>query len=178
MFSQKIILVIAVCFLIVLSWIIFLILPKYQNLNIIQQNIKERNAELQNKEEYFTELYRVHDELENYEEELSKIDSALPSKLSMPSLFDFLQKASSQSGLFLQSISPIAKVASEKNSNIFKNTFSITVAGSYGSFKNLLSVLEKSARLIEVENISFSSPAETGSLFKFNLSLKVFSYQE
>ena len=39
-----------------------------------------------------------------------------------------------------------------------------------------LAIIEKSARLIEVEDISFQSPAEEGDPFNFNLSTKVYYY--
>ena len=51
----------------------------------------------------------------------------------------------------------------------------LVVAGSYSSFKNFLSTLEKTARMIELESISFSTLEEVGPI-DFNLRIKVYSY--
>jgi Tfp pilus assembly protein PilO len=54
--------------------------------------------------------------------------------------------------------------------------FSLELSGSYPAFKNFLAILEKSAKIIEVENISFSSPAKDDSAFSFNVAVKFYSY--
>ncbi len=149
--------------------------PKYQDFRALDKMIGEKEEELQQEEQYFSNLNQIKTELENYEEALSKINSAFPDDPSLPALFSFLQKASSQSGLILKGISPFASYISESMPNIKETQFSLQVSGSYSSFKEFVSILEKSARKIEVENISFFSPKE-GSLFLFNLGLKIHSY--
>ncbi len=172
---DSIIIVTVVCFFLVLLFGAGFFWPKYQALSGLQKGIEERTVQLQHKEKYFSGLKDIQAELKKYETELSKIDSALPSNPSLPSLFSFIQKTSSQSGLVLKGISPFAISAAEGAPKIKTIQFSLQVSGSYQSFKNFLSILEKSARIIEVENISFSSPEE-GDLFTFNLNIKVHSY--
>ena len=167
--------IITVCFLLVLILGIGLLLPKYQDLKGIQRTIEEKKAEIQYKEKYFAEIGEIKTELEKYETELSKIDSALPQSPSLPSLFNFLQEASSQSGLVLKGISPFTVAPVGENSDIKETEFNLQLSGGYSSFKNFLSTLEKSARMIEIENISFSLPIEE-ELFTFNIRVKIFSY--
>jgi len=156
---------------------VFLLFPKTQDLRAIRLEIGERNAELQSKEKHFSNLQETSKELEEYQSELSKIDSALPSDLSsLPSLFNFLQKASSQNGLILKNVGAFSVTVSEERPEIKEITLNFGVSGSYPSFKNFLSTLEKSARLIEVENISFSVPQEKETSFPFDLKIKVHSY--
>ena len=149
--------------------------PQRQDLKELQKNIKEKKEEFQQQEQYFSTLSQIKKELEEYDEALSKINSALPDGPSLPSLFSFLQKASSQSGLISKAIGPFAISFPETSPSIKKIQFSLQVFGPYPSLKNFLSILENSARLIEVENISFSSP-KTGTLFTFNLGIVVNSY--
>lgn len=167
--------IITICFLLVLILGIGLLLPRYQDLKGIQKTVEEKKAEVQYKEKYFAEIGEIKTELEKYETELSKIDSALPQNSSLPSIFNFLQEASSQSGLVLKGISPFTVFSVGKDSNLKETKFNLQLSGDYSSFKNFLSTLEKSARMIEVENISFSLPIE-GELFTFNIRVKIYSY--
>lgn len=152
--------------------IIFLIFPKYQNLNSLKKEIFEKEDELSSQEKYFETLRETSEELKKYEDSLSKVDTALPKNPSLPELLNFIQKTSSQSGLSLKGISPA--VTSPLEGEIKETRINFLLVGSYSDFKNFLSILEKSARLIDIENFSFSSPKE--GQFNFNLAIKVYSY--
>jgi Tfp pilus assembly protein PilO len=65
----------------------------------------------------------------------------------------------------------------KENQKINFLPISLEVAGSYAGFKNFILKLEKSARLVEVENTSFSYPErEQKEGYIFRLGLKVYSY--
>jgi len=168
-------LIIAICFLISLLLGALILWPRLQDLKKIQASLRDVSSELQYQEQYFSQLAEIQNKLGKYEEKLSKIDSALPDNPSLPALLNFLQKASAQSGLVLKGISPFTVSSAGNNPNLRKTQFSLELSGSYSSFKEFLSTIEKSARLIEVENISFSAPKE-GDTFTFNLRIKVYSY--
>lgn len=168
--------IITINLLIVLVIGVFLIWPKYQDLRTLRLEIREKGAELQYKEKHFSNLKEISEELKKYQEELSKIDSILSSDPSLPSLFDFLQKASSQNGLILKNLGSFSITTSKENPAIKEIRLDFTLSGSYFSFKNFLLTLEKSARLIEVESISFSSLGEKETSPSFNLKIKVHSY--
>ncbi len=174
-FLDSLPLVIIICFFLTLILGVWFLWPKFQDLREVQKNIKEKEEQLQSNEEYFSNLKEIKISLEDYQGKLSKINSALPDDPSLPSLFNFLQKASSQSGLTLKGISPFAISSSEEFPTLKEIQFGLKIIGSYSSFKNFLSTLEKSARLIEVENISFISPGEDEP-FIFSLIIKVYSY--
>lgn len=153
---------------------ILLILPKQEDLNFLQKKIREKRVELQSQEEYLISLARIVSELKNYKIQLSKIDSALPEDPELPALFDFLQKSASQAGLVLKGISATPITSDLEITDIRETQLTLVLSGSYFSFKNFLSTLEKSARLIEVESIFFSLVEE--GPFDFNLQIKVHSY--
>jgi len=161
---------------------IAVVFPKYQNLNLIQLKIKEKEAELQSEKEYFSNLSEISEKLKEYEESLSKINSALAAEPRLPALFNFLQIAASQNGLVLKKIAPTLPgplkeelVEEGLSPEIREVGINLAVAGSYSSFKNFLSTLEKTARMIELESISFSTLEEAGPI-DFNLRIKVYSY--
>ena len=174
---------ITIFFLLSVLLIIFLIFPKYQNLNLLKKEISGKEDELSSQEEYFESLQKTSEELKKYEDSLLKIDTALPQKLSLPEFLNFIQKASSQSNLSLRGMSPAVTSSLEKaaegeprqgRGGIKETRISFVLAGDYSDFKNFLSILEKSARLIDIENFSFSSSKE--GQFNFNLAIKVYSY--
>jgi Tfp pilus assembly protein PilO len=150
-----------------------LILPKYQKLRFFEQEIEKKRAEIERREEYLQELNKIAEILKDYQEQLAKIDSALPSNPDLEILLNFLQKTSSQSGLILKDIKPSVSRFSEEG--LREVELSFAASGTYTSFKNFLSVLEKSARFIKVETISFSSLGKEG-FSDFNFKIKVYSY--
>ena len=166
---------ILVSLLIALIFGIFFLLPKNEALNFFKKQIREKRTELQSKEEYLNALSNIAENLKNYETQLLKIDSALPDTPEMPALFDFLQKSASQSGLVLKGLdadlNPLEKIG-----GVFRQTrLNLFLTGSYSSLKIFLSTLEKSARLIEVESISFTSSGEGGPI-NAKMRIKVYSY--
>jgi len=110
--------------------------------------------------------------LKNYQIQLSKIDSALPDTPELPALFDFLQKSASQSGLVLKGLEATSGTQAEEG--LRETRLNLLLIGSYTSFKNFLSVLEYSSRLIETESLTFSS-SEAG-LINAKIRIKVNSY--
>jgi Tfp pilus assembly protein PilO len=169
------ILITATSFLLALVLGIGLVHPEYQELQLMEEKIEARKIELQTKEAYLQELKEISQELKEYEAELSVIDSALPYDASLPSLLDFLQRISSENGLVLNSTKRTGISLFEEESKIKENQLTLELTGDYPSLKNFLQVLEKSARLIEVESISFSAPEEEGP-FTFDIVIKVYSY--
>jgi len=167
--------IIAACFFFSLILGAVILWPRFQDLRAIQEELAKVSSELQYQEQYFSQLADIQEKFKDYQEQLSKIDSALPNDPSLASLFNFLQKASSQSGLILKGISPFAASYPEGNPSLRRTQFSLEVSGSYSSFKEFLSIIEKSARLIEVGSVSFFTPKE-GDIFTFNLRIKVYSY--
>ncbi len=156
--------------------ILLLVFPQYQNWSFLKQRVDELKIELQNQENYFEEIKKIAVNLEKYKDPLSKIDSALPSNPSIPELFHLIKNFSSTSGLLLAKIGSISTTPLP-NSRLKETRTTINLEGDYSALKNFLSALEKSARLIEVENISFSTPQEKEkNPFEFNLKIKVYSY--
>lgn len=169
--------IIAVCLILSIVLGVGFLWPKFQDLSLSVENVEQKEKEFEYNKKYFSDLSHIKTELAEYETGFAKISSALPDDPDMSSLLNYLQRASSQSGLVLKGISLFTASLSDSDESpeVYKILFGLQVAGSYPSFKNFLSTLEESARIIEIENISFLSPDE-GELFTFNLRIKVYSY--
>jgi Tfp pilus assembly protein PilO len=178
-----------------LSFVIGLVFcfPKFQQMRAAQQQLTSKEAELEEKKAYFEEIDILSEKLKQYPKELAIIDFALPDDFSLPFLFDFFEKIISKNGLSLTNISqssvsqssPRSSRSSVEQENLedaelgnkLKESRTIlSLTGSYSSFKNFLYYMEKSARLIEAENASFSLPQEEGSTINFNLRVKTNNY--
>ncbi len=177
---------------------IFFWLPKYQEFRqgkaFLEKNIKA----LEEKNDYYSNLRTFSIKLNSHKEEMDKINCALPKEESLPTLFDFIQKASLENGLILNKISssnvtnsnkkPSGKfIAPSENSKIKKVSLSISLVGSYDAFKSFISSIYKSARLFEVSSIQFSPLEEISEkgekikregLFSFDLTLKTYILPE
>jgi len=161
--------IIGVCLILALVLGFTLTWPKYQNLRVLQINIEAKEAEFQSKEEYFSRVKEVSEELEKYPESFSKISSALPENPSLPSLFNFLQLSAAQTGLVLEEIILGGVAEGEIKA-------SCQLTGDYSAFKSFLLILENSARIIEIEKISFAFPEEAEESFDFIVRIKTNFY--
>lgn len=178
--SQRIIPIIIIIFLaLLILGACFLWWPQYQEFQNKNTEIAGRDEEIRQKQERLSGLEDISAKLSEYTSEIAKINSALPADPSITAMFSFIQKKASENGLILSNID-IGGIYSLKagEERIQKMPFSISVSGSYPSFKNFLSSLYKNSSLVKVKSISFSSPPEEkgGSLFIFNLNLETRAY--
>jgi Tfp pilus assembly protein PilO len=178
-----------------LSFVIGLVFcfPKFQEMRVAQKQLESKETTLEQKKAYFEEIDILSEKLKQYPDELAIIDFSLPDDFSLPFLFDFFEKIISRNGLFLTNISQsqdsqssFRSSRSSANPEIFEETepgnklqesrTSLSLSGSYFAFKNFLYSVEKSARLIEVENASFALPEDKISTLNFNITVKTNSY--
>ncbi len=174
--------IVPILFFVVLLIIVYIILPEFYNFNNLKKEFEVRNQEVESIENYHKRIVDAFNELKDYEDSLEKINSALPDSYFSPSLFNYLQKASAENGMFLKSASLAkaptkdTKVSSEtkiSGQDIREEYVNIILVGSYDSFKTFLKSIEKSSRMIEAENILIRIDEE---VLNFILLLKVSSY--
>ena len=157
-----------------------IICPYYSDFKLLKEKVSEQESLFQKQEAYFLNLEDSAEKLETYKESLEKINSALPETLSIASLLNFIQKEASENGLILKSLVRIKGLETQtkeegENPEIKESYFSFNFIGSPISFENFLKSIEKSSRIIEVENISLTK-AEGGFL-EITLLLKVYYIQ-
>ncbi len=157
--------------------------PKYQEFSLKKQELETKDEEIKKKEEYLAGLENILERLKSFEDEISKIETALPIHPSPAALFNFLHKASLENGLILedtnigQLYNQLYGLKKTESGEIQRMSFSASLTGSYSSFKNFLSALYRNSRLIEIKSISFSQSAqEKKDLFSFKLELQTYSY--
>jgi Tfp pilus assembly protein PilO len=152
------------------------LLPTYKEIKSFRFEIEKKEAEIKYQEEKISHLNNLIEKLNQYQPELQKIQAALPPDPSLPSLFYLLQKKASDSGLTLEEISAFSISPFKEKERIKQINFEIKASGSYQAFKDFLLALEKSARLIEIEELSFSAPIKKETPISYQLKIKTYSY--
>jgi Tfp pilus assembly protein PilO len=160
----------------------FLVFPEYQKFKDLQVQLGIKKAEYNAEFDYYSAIAQTYDDLKSYEEDVKKVDNALPSDPSLGKLIYYLQEESVKNGLMLQDLF-LAKSSGSKDS--VKNlTFSLNLFGNYTSLEGFLASLEKSAKLFEVTNITFGSgdtseenpQFQTQNIFSFSLQINTHIY--
>jgi Tfp pilus assembly protein PilO len=183
---------IIICFLLSSVIAFFLLLPEINKYSDFGLKIKAEDLKLKDQENYFSQILDLNDKLKVYQPELDKIDSAIPSEPSVPSLLDFIQGISAQSGLVFNKLSSFSITTPKKPTKGEENVtipvglkqISITfeASGDYSALKNFLSKIEESSRLVEVDSIvsvkagaAAAAVKQEGSL-SLNITIKAYSY--
>jgi len=164
--------------LLIIAGAVFLWWPKYENFRTISQELKVKTEELRQKQEYFSKLNNLKAELQNYQEEVAKVNAALPEDFSFTDMFNYVMRVVSENGLVLKQLDAAripaqGQTAGTEEQNV---SFSFSVSGSYESLKTLLSALYQNARLINVETITITPPGGEEQIFSFGLSLSADYY--
>lgn len=162
----------------ILSFLIgvFYTFPAYQSLVSKKEEVKIKKEELSNIKENIKHLYELESKLNENSENLKKVEWALPEKISIPQIFDFIKKSASENGLILNQFENFSENISKNYPNLKEISFSVSLAGNYLSFKNFISTLEKNSKIFEIEKATFRSPEKEDQPFNFNLEIKTYSF--
>lgn len=157
--------------------------PHYQKLIGVQLKVDHKKLEIKNLDEYYQGLSSLSKKLDEHQDGIARVDSALSNNPPLPSLLRLLQKTSSENGTILGENSSFSIEPFPERFGIQEIHGSLELSGSYPSLENFLRALEKSSRLITVDNISFSVSqkkegeiAEISEIIKFTLGIKTYSY--
>jgi len=181
---------IAVILFVVLLLVFFLIVPEYKKFKVLQTDLAEKTAEYNAEFDYYASITKTYQELLAHEEDLQKVDDAIPEDPNLGEIVYFLQNNALENGMIVKDLF-LSKTSQSAGKSVKAGTkdiiFSIDLLGDYLSLQKFIISLEKSARLFEVTAITFGSdtliPAETTQTqfqiqqtYSFNLEIKVRSY--
>jgi len=154
----------------------FFLVPKYQELSALKTQINQKKIQLENQHKYIQQLKVQESKLKENQEIVSKIDSAIPDGPDIPSLLAFLQETSVQAGISIENMGWEELPFSSEKERVKQHTFGLSISGSYFAFKNFLSAIERSSRIIDVVQVSFSVPQELEQSILFKLVTEIHSY--
>jgi len=151
--------------------------PKYQQFSELQNQITEKEKELANQQNYLKVLGQTDEKVKERQDLIDKVMSAIPDEPDIPSFLNFLKQETINTGVGLEDVMWDKRISpgdEKKQTNEY--LISVDVSGSYFAFRNFLSALENSARLIEILSTDFSLDHATEEPTEFNLKLKIHSY--
>ncbi len=164
----------------------FLVWPAIQNILVLRQEQSDWQVKLEEALQFKQKLTSLEVKYETLQDEVSKINDAIPSKSDLPGLLVQLETMASQNGLILNSLNfvfpegervaqatatdsedknsnsnaPVVPVASAAEqippSNVSTLAVSLDLTGDYAALKNFLKAVENNLRLSDVATVAFS----------------------
>ena len=173
--------------------VFFLAAPEYNTFKKLQADLGEKKAQYNAEFDYYAEITKKYYELKNLEDDLKKVDNALPRDSDLGKLVYYFQKTATDSGMLVRDLflssSTAGSTDKKVESAIKEMVFSMSVMGNYSSLGSFLSSLEKSDRIFEIISISFSTDSsakltegaaiaggQIQQIYNFNLQIKTHSY--
>jgi len=175
----------------VLLIVFFLVSPEYKILKELQLELAEKRAKRIAEFEYYNEINKTYFDLMGRQEDVKKIDNAIPNMAESGRIIYSLQRTATESGLMIKDIflSKTGQSSSrnQQQSALKEITFSVNLLGGYSSLGQFLRALEQSERIFEVSNISFGTSAsqpivgglmqfQVDQIYNFNLQIKTHYY--
>jgi Tfp pilus assembly protein PilO len=161
----------------------FIFLPKFEVFLREKRTLDNKKEELFIQEQYFKKLNDLESELAFYDPKLKLMDLMISEESIVPSFVYYLNNTSQNNGLFFQEIGSVSKNISKINPEINEIDISFSLSGSYNDFKNFINNLEKSIKIVKINDISISSvpEEEQGETFNpdtlvYNVSITIYYY--
>ena len=147
----------------ILLLVFFVVMPEYRTFRSLQLELGKKTAEYIAEHDYYAAIGRTYFDLQSRQDDLKKIDDALPQDSRLGKVIYFLQKAATDNGMMVKGLF-LSKSAPNNFSNksvtkVNDIVFSLNVLGDYPSLEKFMITLEQSSRIFEVTTISFSSMA-------------------
>jgi len=173
---EKTVIISTICFLATILVASLFIYPTYKDIKATQFEIDQRKLDIEWSKEKISHYTQLLEKINQYQESLEKIETALPPDPALPSLFSDLRSKLGEAGFILKDISVSPPIVSAKK-EIKSIELKVKATGDYQGLKNFLSLLEKSGRIIDPENIIISTQTlETEEVLFFELALKAYFY--
>jgi Tfp pilus assembly protein PilO len=190
---------IAVMIFAIILLVFFLVSPEYNTFTGLETQLGEKQAEYDAEFSYYNAIAATYQNLQSHQDDINKVDDALPTNPDLGKIIYFLQQASTQNGMMIKDLflSKSSQNIAQSNTggNIKNIVFSMDVLGNYSSLEQFLISLEQSSRIFEITSISFGSSAPTPAAssqgaaqapapsqfqiqqtYSFNLQIKTYSY--
>lgn len=185
--------------------VLFLLdLPIYSKVNFLRGEIKKNNGLLKEKQELLAKVNQLKGVYESRQDEIKRAYYVLPQEKDVPNLIVQFEALASENGLILEGINFIKKTVkptvveaeepglggttptqipgAEPRKNYETLEISLSLNGSYQSFRSFLEAIELNVRLMVIKSIDFTSEAKKekteteagGEGFTFNINLEVY----
>ncbi len=173
--------------LVSIALVLFLLIPKLKAYNAAKDANKVANESLQTVQDAKEKLAGLYVNIGNQKSDLAKLDTAVPNKTDISSVYALIERFAKSSNLALSSVQGIDDADIPPNEKTGEDlhpisptlgviTVNLQVTGSVEGFTQFLSALEQSLRFIDVQTIDISQEKDQSSL-TFRTTLRTY-YQK
>ncbi len=140
------------------------VIPAYGELQAAKNTLANKEAEFNGESDYYAKIADLAKGINDRKDALAKVDQALPVNGSIAPLIYFFQQRGTESGLLIKSITfsnantitPALIGGQAAKKSVKDIIFQLDLTGNYQGLKTFLGILEKSARLFEVDTIALA----------------------
>ena len=171
--------------------VIFLDVPKVQEILDLRRKVETQEEALFQKEELMARVEKLKNKYEDNEESLTKVNYILPSEEEIPNLIVQLEAMALEAGLILERIEfHLSQETGQSRAAVRDSTqevvedyktlsINLDLVGGYFAFKNFLELIEENIRLMNIDSISFSPQySEETELLLFNFNTILTTYYQ
>lgn len=174
---------------------VLFIWPSYGGFSLAVRHFQEKKQEVDARAGYYNALSNAHNKLQNFPNELKKINTTIPGNTAfpslneeaqsygiskvdgsqlLPSLYNEIQGIASVSGFALKETTS-APMENADGGPIKATEIRVPLEGTYEGLKAFIEQAQNAPRMLSVESVSFRKGDKDGN-FMIELKLKAYSY--
>jgi Tfp pilus assembly protein PilO len=162
----------------------FFIAPVFSDINVSKIEIERQKELLASKEKEIARINSYEKQLGNLQDEKEKMKTILPIEPLIEELMVETEALVAKSGMALDGVSITSGSSSgaDDQGGVNKVSISIRTKGTYESLKRLMLLSQNDLRLMDITNISFSSPNKDSekvngqTVYDFNINIVTYYY--
>ncbi len=177
--------VFVIIFVLLFGW--FVVMPKNSQVDLKSEQLASMEAQAKTLENDLEVVNKLVAEMETSKEEIKLVDEALPLTNRPTKIALLLEEFAKSSGMIVAQINVdnVGENLASGNKEELNNPFdgnrvltttnvTVTVGGSLDQFKNFLTLLETSGRILDVESFTVNSSEQD---IRYNLKLLTYAYE-
>ena len=126
----------------------YFVLQNYNHITQLKTAVAERETLLASRTKIINDILELKKDYQSKKAEIEKISAAIPSKKGLPEIITAFEFMSSSTGLSLTTLNVAENPSSEDPFNTLR--IENKLSGGYESFRNFLSSVESSRRLVDI----------------------------
>ena len=158
---HRILICVATFIVITGSFVYFLYLPKFENLNQLNSEYKSLEQRLASAKIKAAQLNKYREKMKTAEAQYKIAMKALPDKKEIPSLLTSISESGKEAGLEFLLFQPISEINKDFYAEI---PVSIKVAGNYHNVGLFFDKVSRLSRIVNIKDIVIATPREGGML--------------
>ena len=171
---QRLIALAVLALLVMSVFVWFVLLPEYDKLEGMDQDIVRLEADYLQKKQIADNLPKFKEEFAKMEQLLQEALTQLPNKKEIPTLLTNLSTLAKDSGLEVATFTPRGEV----NKGFYAEVpASLDLVGTYHQIAKFAEAVGKLSRIVNLSNLNLSAPSVAGNMATLRIKCKVTTFR-